>query len=219
MKHGSGSAWVTPSTVTWRSSIGSSSAACVRGDARFTSSTSTTFANTGPGRKSQLPVARRVHRRAGEVGRQEVGGALDPAEAPADRRGQALAEQRLAGSGHVLDEQVAARRAGRRARGAPLRPCPGSRPRPSRTAPRRRSGAVDRRPSRRPRAGSSTSDGRRRRSGGRGLHGRTPSYEALRGRRAAHRPARPGGRSARCRAGTGPAGDRRRRSRRARSPR
>ena len=56
-KKGSGSWCVTPSTVTWRSSIGSRSAACVRGDARFTSSTSTTFANTGPGRKSHVAVA------------------------------------------------------------------------------------------------------------------------------------------------------------------
>ena len=56
-KNGSGSGCVTPSTVTWRSSIGSSSAACVRGDARFTSSTSTTLAKIGPGRKSHSPGA------------------------------------------------------------------------------------------------------------------------------------------------------------------
>ena len=52
---GSGQDW--PSTLTWRSSIVSSSADCVRGGVRFSSSTSTTCANTGPGRKSQLPVS------------------------------------------------------------------------------------------------------------------------------------------------------------------
>ena len=47
-----------PSTVTCRSSIGSSSAACVRGATpEFTSSTSTTFVKIGPGRKSHWPVA------------------------------------------------------------------------------------------------------------------------------------------------------------------
>src|SRR3954451_12198653 len=44
-----------PSTVTCRSSIGSSSAAWVRGGVRLISSTSTTFANTGPGRKRKEP--------------------------------------------------------------------------------------------------------------------------------------------------------------------
>ena len=40
---------VTPSTVTWRSAIASSSADCAFGSARLISSTSTTFAKTGPG--------------------------------------------------------------------------------------------------------------------------------------------------------------------------
>ena len=52
---GSGQDW--PSTLTWRSSIVSRSADCVRGGVRFSSSTSTTWAKTGPGRKSQLPVS------------------------------------------------------------------------------------------------------------------------------------------------------------------
>ena len=42
---------MVPSTVTWPSSITSSSADCVRGLARLSSSNSTTLANTGPGRK------------------------------------------------------------------------------------------------------------------------------------------------------------------------
>ncbi len=49
---GRSSGYVTPSTVTWLSCMHSSSAACVFGDARFTSSTSSRFANTGPGRNS-----------------------------------------------------------------------------------------------------------------------------------------------------------------------
>ena len=46
----------TPSTVTWRSAIASSSADCVRGIARLISSTRTTFAKTGPGRNSNSRV-------------------------------------------------------------------------------------------------------------------------------------------------------------------
>ena len=48
----SGSGRVTPSTVTCCSAIASSSADCVFGVARLISSTSTTFAKTGPGRNS-----------------------------------------------------------------------------------------------------------------------------------------------------------------------
>ena len=95
--------------MTWRSSIGSSSAACVRGDARFTSSTSTTLAKIGPGPEVPHAGRRAVHRGAGDVGGQEVGRALHPAVAAADRGGQRLREQRLAGAGHPLDEQVPAR--------------------------------------------------------------------------------------------------------------
>ncbi len=51
-KNGAGSGRVSPSTVTCRSAIASSSADCVFGIARLISSTSRTFANTGPGRNS-----------------------------------------------------------------------------------------------------------------------------------------------------------------------
>ena len=51
-KNGGGSSWVRPSTVTCRSAIASSSADCVFGIDRLISSTSTMFANTGPGRNS-----------------------------------------------------------------------------------------------------------------------------------------------------------------------
>ena len=47
---------VTPSTVTCRSAIASSSADCVFGIARLISSTSTTFAKIGPGRNSKSRV-------------------------------------------------------------------------------------------------------------------------------------------------------------------
>ncbi len=48
--NGSGSRWLTPSTVTVDSSASSSSADCVRGVARLSSSNTTMLANTGPGR-------------------------------------------------------------------------------------------------------------------------------------------------------------------------
>ena len=50
--NGGSSGYVTPSTDTCRSSMHSSSAAWVFGEARFTSSTRRRFANTGPGRNS-----------------------------------------------------------------------------------------------------------------------------------------------------------------------
>ena len=67
----------TPSTVTCRSAIASSSADCVFGVARLISSTSTTFAKIGPG--PELEVARLLveDREPGDVRRLEVGRALD----------------------------------------------------------------------------------------------------------------------------------------------
>src|SRR5690348_13281444 len=50
--NGASSGYVTPSTDTCRSSMHSSSAAWVFGEARFTSSTRRRLANTGPGRNS-----------------------------------------------------------------------------------------------------------------------------------------------------------------------
>ena len=50
--NGLASAYVVPSTVTWRSAMHSSSADWVFGDARLISSAITTLANTGPGRNS-----------------------------------------------------------------------------------------------------------------------------------------------------------------------
>src|SRR5436190_5224687 len=50
--NGGSSAYVTPSIVTWRSCMHSSSAAWVFGEARLTSSTRSRLANTGPGRNS-----------------------------------------------------------------------------------------------------------------------------------------------------------------------
>src|SRR5438270_6044209 len=51
--NGRSSVCVAPSIVTWLSCMHSSSAACVFGEARFTSSTRSRFANTGPGLSSK----------------------------------------------------------------------------------------------------------------------------------------------------------------------
>ena len=48
-KNGSGKLRVSPSTVTWPSAIASSSALCVRGEARLISSASKIVVKTGPG--------------------------------------------------------------------------------------------------------------------------------------------------------------------------
>ncbi len=52
-RNGRASSCVCLSTVTWRSCMHSSRPDCVLGEARLTSSTSTTLANTGPGRNSK----------------------------------------------------------------------------------------------------------------------------------------------------------------------
>ena len=51
--NGVSSSYVVVSTVTWRSSMLSSSADCVLGDARLISSPTTMFANTAPGLNSK----------------------------------------------------------------------------------------------------------------------------------------------------------------------
>src|SRR5438445_4430813 len=52
-RNGRGSGRVSPSRLTWRSSMHSSRADCVRGVARLISSASTTWAKIGPGRNSK----------------------------------------------------------------------------------------------------------------------------------------------------------------------
>ncbi|OUD80733.1 hypothetical protein BC477_19790 [Clavibacter michiganensis subsp. michiganensis] len=54
-RKGSGSAWLSPSTVTCRSSIASSSADCVLGGVRLISSASRMLVNTGPRRNENAP--------------------------------------------------------------------------------------------------------------------------------------------------------------------
>ncbi len=54
--NGRASSYVSPSIVTCRSCMHSSSADCVFGDARLISSTRTMFANTGPARNSNSRV-------------------------------------------------------------------------------------------------------------------------------------------------------------------
>ena len=53
--NGSGSGRLTPSTLTWRSCIASSSAAWVFGGVRLISSASNRLVNTGPGRNASSP--------------------------------------------------------------------------------------------------------------------------------------------------------------------
>ena len=105
-----------------------------------------------PGAELPLAGRRAVHRRAGDVGRQQVGRALHPPEAAADRVGQRLGEQGLAGTGHALDEEVPARqqRDDRERRRRRRRPASTGRPRGTRRPPRFSGRAADRR------AGSAT---------------------------------------------------------------
>jgi len=111
-KNGFGSGWVTPSTVTWCSSIGSRSAAWVRGEARLISVDQHDVGEQRPRPERPRSVGLGVDGGARDVRRQQVGGALDAAEPAAQGGGQALGEQGLAGAREVLDQEVAARQEG-----------------------------------------------------------------------------------------------------------
>ena len=66
-----------------------------------------------PGQELESGVALVEDAGAGDVGRQQVGGALDAPELAADGRGQGSGEHGLAGAGQVLEEHVAAAHQGR----------------------------------------------------------------------------------------------------------
>ena len=109
MKNGSGSACVSPSIVTWRSSIASSSALCALGVARFTSSAITSWANTGPAVELEAPARAVVDRDADDVRGQQVAGELDALVGKAEDARERVRERRLADARDVLDQQVPAR--------------------------------------------------------------------------------------------------------------
>ena len=95
------------STVTWRSSIASSSADCVFGDARLISSASTTCANTPPGRNSNSFVPRFHTETPSTSDGSRSGVNWMRLRGRGDRARDRLGERRLADAGHVLDEEVA----------------------------------------------------------------------------------------------------------------
>ncbi len=103
-----GSSRVTPSIVAWYSAIASSSADWVFGIARLISSTSRTFANTGTGPELEVAVSLVEDGEAGDVGRLEVGRALDACEGRAlDRTCDRSGQHGLRRARHVLEQHVA----------------------------------------------------------------------------------------------------------------
>ena len=96
-----------PSIVTCRSSIDSSSADCVFGDARLISSASTTLANTGPGRNSKSLLFRfQIDAPVTSLGSRSGVNWIRCHEPPV-ARARRLRERRLADAGDVLDEEMA----------------------------------------------------------------------------------------------------------------
>ena len=95
------------STVTWRSSIASSSADCVFGRRPVDLVGEHDVGEHAAGAELELVGGAVPHRHAGDVGRQEVGGELDAVAGAADRAGDRLGQRRLADAGDVLDEEVA----------------------------------------------------------------------------------------------------------------
>ena len=59
---------------------------------------------SGPERE----LARAQRHRAGEIGRQHVGGELHAPEVDADRAGERVGEQRLGDAGHAFEQDVSA---------------------------------------------------------------------------------------------------------------
>ena len=97
---------MVPSTVTCRSSIDSSNADWVFGDARLISSPTTMFAKTGPGLNSKFAALLVVGAHPGHVAGQQVRRELHPAHGAVDGPRQRLGQHGLADAGDVLDEQV-----------------------------------------------------------------------------------------------------------------
>ena len=199
-RNGSGRRWVVPSIETWRSCIASSSADCVRGVARLTSSTRSTFVNTGPGHEAQAAGLEQAG--PGDVRGQQVRRALDAGHPQVQRAGDRAGEERLAGARDVLEQDVAVRQ--QRDRDHPQRlvradhgPRDGAAevvPQPAAGAGRRRHGCVGRRATLGTAVRSASMD-RWLLCGGavRGPHGSLPPgwLDGFRVRR--HRPATPSG--------------------------
>ena len=95
-----------PSTLTWRSSIDSSNADWVFGEARLISSPTTMLAKMPPGLELEVAGLLVEDRDPGDVGGQQVGGELHPADGAVDRAAERLGQHGLADPGHVLDQQV-----------------------------------------------------------------------------------------------------------------
>ena len=97
-------------TVTCRSCMASSSAAWVLGGVRLISSASTTLWNKGSGDEAELPLAGASvllqDVGAGDVGRHQVGGELDAAEAHRQAAGQRADHQRLGQAGNPFQQAV-----------------------------------------------------------------------------------------------------------------
>ena len=110
--NGSGSGGCCVPTVTRRSCIACSSAACVFGGVRLISSASTRLWKMGPGRNRTARPAPPVfleHVGAGDVGGQEVGRELHAPERQLERLGQRRHEQRLGEARHADEQRVTAR--------------------------------------------------------------------------------------------------------------
>src|SRR3954453_1761281 len=123
-KNGRGSGWRFLATETKRSSIASNSAAWSFGVARFTSSSTTAFANSGPGSNTcgrsaglseriSMPMMSDGTRSAGHWMRASwppmAGASMGARVGAADGAGDDAGERGLADARHVLDQQVAVR--------------------------------------------------------------------------------------------------------------
>ena len=102
------SRWLVPSIVTCRSSIASSSAACVRGGMRLISSTSSRSVNTGPWCSVKALVRHVEDVGADDVGGHQVGRALHALELQAQDARERADRQRLGQAGHAFEQRVAA---------------------------------------------------------------------------------------------------------------
>ena len=105
--NGPGSGWVTPSAVTWRSCIASSSAACVLAGARLTSSARTRLAKTGPGRNTtSRPRGSSTTAPVMSAGSRSGVNCTRANDQPGDG-GQRAGDQRLGHAGQVVEQDVA----------------------------------------------------------------------------------------------------------------
>jgi hypothetical protein len=106
-KNGSGSGRVSPSVVTWPSSMASSRALCVFGGGPVDFVGQQHLREYRSGQEPETALVAVKDRDAEDVRRQHVAGELDARELESEQAGQGVRQSRLADAGQIFNQQMA----------------------------------------------------------------------------------------------------------------